>query len=357
MHPLTKTGLAVLFLFVAALIAPPAAPVQISYVVSDSMSPTIDTNDGYVLVNAETIEPGDIITYASEERSMPVTHRVVDTTADGYITKGDANPSTDQAAGYPPVQPADVSGKVLMTDGAPLRIPRLGAGIGLLQQYWYVALVVLCGGLLYSVSNSGRSRNRETLRSRELLLTVAVVAVFAGVVLISFSAVQQAAVYQVTDAETSSAQTLTVGQEQTESMTVRMTKLPATHMITETNGMNISSTTSVDGPRPAAAQDGTILAGLRARVLESEQWNVTATIPPQDTAGPHRTRLSVYSYPATLPRGVITTAHAVHPLFAALLTILAVVVPLSGLYWLFIDITVPLRGTRNRWLRRLTEEQ
>ncbi len=352
---LKKVGFAALLLFVAALVAPAAAPVQISYVVSDSMSPTIATNDGYVLLDTGSVEEGDIITYYSEARGMAVTHRAVAVTEDGIVTKGDANPSTDQASGYPLVQPSAVSGTVLTIDGDPLHIPQLGAGIALLRSYWYLTVALLAGVVLYNLAGSARNRDRDSvLRSQEVILTVTVVAAVVGVALISFAATHQGSVYQVTAEDTTSPRTLTVGDPQTESVVVRLAKTPMTHIVTDSSGMTVTETTEVTEPDSGADSS---LGWLQQRVLERETHNVTATIPAQESTGLHRTSLGVYPYPATLPRSVVTALHNVHPLLAALSTMLMLVVPLYGLYWLLVDTMVPLRGTRSRRPRRFGGDQ
>jgi signal peptidase len=351
---LTKVGSAALLLFVAALVAPAAAPIQISYVVSDSMSPTLATDDGYVLIDTGSVEVGDIITYYSDERGTSVTHRAVAVTEDGIVTQGDANPSTDQAAGYPLVQPADVAGEVLTVGGTPLRIPHLGAGIALLQDYWYVAVGVLTGLVLFTLAGSARNRERNALlRSREVILTVTVVAVIVGVALISFAATEQTTVYQVTAEESTSAQTLTVGEARTESLTVRFARTPMTYIVTDTEGMTITDTTALaeDGDS-TSVDESTTLGWLRSRLLESEGQTVIAEIPAQEATGPHRTDLTVYSYPATLPRGIVAALHDLHPVVAALSTILVIVGPLYGLYWALVDTMAPLRATRNRRLQQ-----
>jgi signal peptidase len=352
---LRKIGFAALLLFVAALIAPAAAPVQVSYVVSDSMSPTLATNDGYVLVDTGSIEAGDIITYDSEERGMSVTHRAVEVTEDGIVTQGDANPSTDQATGYPLVQPDDVAGKVLTVGGAPLRIPQLGVAIALLRSYWYLTAALLAGVALRSLAGTARNRNRDSvLRSREVILTATVVAVVMAVALVSFAATQQTTVYQVTASNTENAQTLTVGAERTEALTVQLAKTPVSYAIIDTDGMTIANSTTVDesSSGPVVSEKGR-LGWLRTKLLKPEEQNVTATIPAQEATGPHRTSLRVHPYPKTLPRGVVTALHDVHPFVAAVSTILVPAGLLYGLYWLLVDMTVPLRGTRSRRFRKL----
>ena len=62
---------------------------------SNSMSPTITTNDLIIVHLNDNIKKGDIITY--EDGDTFVTHRVMEVNDTGYITKGDANQSEDQA--------------------------------------------------------------------------------------------------------------------------------------------------------------------------------------------------------------------------------------------------------------------
>lgn len=104
----------------------------LSYVNSGSMSPTLSTGDGFVAVPgpvADEPEPGDVVVYRSEaiEPGALVTHRVVGETEDGYVTKGDANPVTDQQAGEPPVTRDRVVATALTVDGRVVVIPGLGS--------------------------------------------------------------------------------------------------------------------------------------------------------------------------------------------------------------------------------------
>lgn len=354
-----KAGIAVLLLFVIALAVPAGAPLHISYVSSDSMSPTLDTNDGYVLVPAPAVETGDIVTFYSEERGTYVTHRATQITPEGITTKGDGNPSTDQAAGYPLVQPADVSGKLLTVDGSPVVIPGLGTALGAIAGYWYLIVGSLGAYLLLSGSKTARNQERERiLRSREIVLPVTVLVIVAGVAFISLGAVQQTQVYTVTEQPTTDPTALTIGEPQTESITLEMTKSSFTHVVTETEGMEITGTKA----EPPDSADSSVSAGAAAGVLpwqsaESSQQTVTTRIPPQETAGPHATSIRVHPYPAILPSGVIEYLHAINPLVAAFVTVLCGTLPLYLLYWLLIDTTTPLRRGRSRLIRRLGGDQ
>ncbi|ERH05318.1 MAG: signal peptidase I, archaeal type [Halonotius sp. J07HN4] len=101
-------GFILLFL-VAQLIGQP----PVVFVESGSMAPTLEPNDGYLAVPmlfAGDIEVGDVILFKSQELGGGelTTHRVNDVTDEGYITKGDANPFTDQSADEPPVSEGQI---------------------------------------------------------------------------------------------------------------------------------------------------------------------------------------------------------------------------------------------------------
>lgn len=350
----TLVGVAVVVL-VALLVAPAASPVQISYVTSDSMAPTIEPGAGYVLAPAGTVEAGEIVTFYSAERGSYVTHRAIRVTADGILTKGDGNPSTDQAAGYPPVQRSDVSGQVLTVGSGPLVVPHLGTGLSLLRTYWYAIVAILGSALVVSAARSSRQRVRSAvLRSREVVVPAFVVAVLVAVVLVSMAAVHQTQTYQVTAEGSADAGVLSVDEERTASLTVRLASTPFTHLVTRADGMRIDGTTPVaGGPNGTVAERGDELDWVQQRLLDSSEQNVTVTIPAQGTTGVHATNLHVYPYPATVPRGVVTALHGVHPLLAALATVAAGIGPLYLCYWVLVDPIAPLRSTRHRVLRRL----
>jgi signal peptidase len=103
-------------------------PVLLSYVTSDSMEPTIEPGDGFVAVptaiTGETT-PGDIVIYQSTGEGL-VTHRVVDETPAGYVTRGDANPVTDQDGGDPHVTEEDIVAKALQVGDTVVTVPGLG---------------------------------------------------------------------------------------------------------------------------------------------------------------------------------------------------------------------------------------
>jgi len=109
-------------------------PILLSYTTSGSMAPTIDTGDGYVVVPAQLAGPvqaGEVVVFRAKtlQGGGLTVHRIVDETDRGYITKGDANPSTDQSDEEPPVKEAQIVGIAVQIGGAVFTIPELGTAV------------------------------------------------------------------------------------------------------------------------------------------------------------------------------------------------------------------------------------
>ena len=75
---------------------------------SGSMIPELQIGEIIILLKQENYKIEDIITYKVEE-SYFITHRIVQTTDEGYITKGDANNAEDEKI----VKQEQIQGKVI----------------------------------------------------------------------------------------------------------------------------------------------------------------------------------------------------------------------------------------------------
>ena len=109
-------------------------PVLLGYVTSESMSPTLETGDGFVAVPAAMsgdIDTGDVVVFEAVELEGGglTTHRVVEVTDDGYVTRGDNNPFRDQESGEPVVTGDRVVATALQVNGQVVRLPGLGTGV------------------------------------------------------------------------------------------------------------------------------------------------------------------------------------------------------------------------------------
>jgi signal peptidase len=344
-----RTVIVVLVACLALLLAAPAvSPVQLSYVTSDSMEPTLATGDGYVLVSTGTVETGDIVTYYSERREAYVTHRVVGSSASGFTTRGDANPTTDQAAGYPPVARSAIVGQVVTVGGGPVVVPRLGTAVELLGQYWYVIAALLAAYVVFGSGVGDRRRGRDRQpRSREIVVPVLAVAFLLGVVMVSSAAVTASETYTITETSEATLGGIPAGQASSEVVTIRTTQSPVTHTITDADGAVVANATVSTAGDWELSYEG-VLAPLRAAIAQPATTNVTAAIPPQGQTGTHTVTFRLHPYPAVLPEGVVRWLHEIHPLVAASVTV-GLPLSLAGvLYWLLVDPTTPLRGPRYR---------
>ncbi|SDC35147.1 signal peptidase I [Natrinema hispanicum] len=122
------TALFVILLLVGQLLG---QPILLGYVATGSMEPTMDAGDGFIAIpNAVTgdVQEGDVVVFQARELHDGglTTHRVVGETEGGYITKGDANPFTDQDGGEPPVTDGQIVAKALQINGEVVTIPYLG---------------------------------------------------------------------------------------------------------------------------------------------------------------------------------------------------------------------------------------
>lgn len=160
-------------------------PLLLGYVASGSMAPTLERGDGFVAVPAVLAgqpEVGDVVVYRARhiQGGGLVTHRVVGRTDAGYITRGDANPFTDQAGGERPVPPERVVAVALAVDGEVLAIPgvgtvamaarsaveRLGGALGDSNPAAGLGLVIFGLGLLLVAFRRPAARRRQRSRSR-----------------------------------------------------------------------------------------------------------------------------------------------------------------------------------------------
>lgn len=120
----------ILALLVGVLLGQP----MLIFVETDSMEPTLAPNDGFVAIPqmfAGEIEEGDVVLFEAQEVGGGglTTHRVEAVTDEGYITKGDANPFTDQDGGEPIVAEGQIRSVGIQIGGDLLVIPQIGVAV------------------------------------------------------------------------------------------------------------------------------------------------------------------------------------------------------------------------------------
>jgi len=325
---------ALILLFFLLLVAVPASfPVGVSYTVSDSMEPTIGSEDGFIRVPAGDVEPGDIVVFEAANREQQYTiHRVVQETPQGYVTKGDNNEVTDQAAGYPYIQREEIHGAVLSIGGTPVTIPNIGSVLQGIQTYQTVLLALLASVLILDTVTQKTHPGRP-MRAGEALGILAIVAVVGLVFTILLGGATTGFSFVAVEGEAAAPQTVPVGESVNRTVQVAdISRTPFTHYAVDTSQL----------------------------MLTEQQWNnstfvLTTQIPPQQTTGIHETTITVNAYPISLPPALINWLHAVHPVLAAALTSIAAIGPWYLVGWFFVDTNARLRGGKqfHRFRREL----
>jgi signal peptidase len=303
-------------------------PVLLGYVRTGSMQPALAPGDGFVALPPAVVddpEPGDVIVYRAQQVNGGglTTHRVVRETERGYVTRGDANPFTDQAAGEPPVHEPQVAAVGLRVGGKLVAVPGLGTAVtavrdategirrrapdGLLIGVGVAGLFALLAG------GHGGSRGRTPVRersgghgrgrslrfgARELVL------VFGAVVLATATASMVLPLgpteYEVvsSEADLPGPGVIQTGETETAAYRVRGGSLLPTryYLVPASDGVRI----------PGESAAGVVPPGETASVA------VRLSAPPD--IGYYRRYVAEHRYPLALPRPVVDALYALNPL-------------------------------------------
>ncbi|WP_424014380.1 signal peptidase I [Halorubrum xinjiangense] len=306
-------------------------PILLSYVETGSMQPTLAPGDGFVAIPAQLaggIGPGDVVTFEAQEIQGGglTTHRVVEETERGYITRGDNNPFTDQDGGEPVVQDAQIVAKALQIGGGVVVIPHLGTaamGFQSALQSLQTWLAVTFGvrsfqgtqGLAYIVFglsmvayavdwylNAG-SRDRESRdRSRDDGTSVfAILGVLALVLMATATAAMVVPAgtqeYGVVSAEFESENPTVIESgtsQELEYVVPNAGLVPVYAYVTPA-----SPGVDVDPQRLSVASRG--------------EASTTVTLSAPDETGYYRLFVAEHRYLAVLPPGVVDELYGVHP--------------------------------------------
>ncbi|RKS82746.1 signal peptidase [Haloarcula quadrata] len=304
-------------------------PVLLGFVTSGSMAPTIETGDGFVAIPAALagpVEEGDVVTFRAEEIQGGglTTHRIVEETDRGYITKGDANPFTDQDGDEPPVKETQIVAIVWQPGGTVVTVPGVGAVVtgtqSTLQEiqrqiaalvgarsllgtqglaYFVVALSVVAYVADILLSDD-RKREREPERSTGTNVRL-IVAVFAGAIVLSATAAMVGPAgpqeFGVVSAESDS---------------------PGPRVIEQGTSESVQYITPNDGFVPVVRYVEPVTEGVEIEPREavvparsSVNGTLTLTAPPE--TGYYRYYVVEHRYLLVLPQSTIETLHAVHP--------------------------------------------
>ncbi len=310
-------------------------PVLLGFVSTGSMEPTMNAGDGFIAVPsllAGEVSEGDVVVFEAEELHGGglTTHRVVGETEEGYVTRGDANPFTDQDGDEPPVSDAQIVAHALQVGDTVVTIPHLGtvvmgaqSGADSLQQSIvsvtggdgglertqiggaFVALGVFFIGLaVLTGSRSARDLRRSTSRPNVVSIWVVAGAVLVVLIVAATAAmVVPAGVqeYGVASSETPDEDPLVIeaGGSSTVEHTVRNDGVVPVVVFFE------------PGDDVTADPDRTwVQAGSTA------ETSVTISVPADE--GRYTRHVTEYRYLVVLPPTLIGTLHSIHPLVALL---------------------------------------
>lgn len=305
-------------------------PVLLSYVETGSMEPTIETGDGFVVVPAmiaEDPEPGDVVVFQARELGggRLTTHRIVEETDGGYITRGDANPTTDQETGEPTVTDAQIVGVAVRVGDALVTVPHVGtviettravlsplreaitdssaASIGFPTLLFGIGGLTIVLGVLFEPGKRDRMR-QERIRSRPetnmrvIVGTVIVITVIAatmamvgpaGTVQFSMISTEGPAIDDPLVVQAGGTSTLTHSSG-------NAGFFPAFVVLEPDDNVRIADRTGIVGPRGSA------------------ESSVTLTAP--DDAGRYTLSVTEHRYLLVLPPSLLLAFHDVHPLLA-----------------------------------------
>ncbi|MFD1515726.1 signal peptidase I [Halomarina rubra] len=302
-------------------------PLHLSYVTSGSMEPTLSQGDGYLVIEGP-ISEGDIVTFHSEDRGY-VTHRAVEQTDSGFITKGDANPSTDQAAGTPVVTESAIVGRVLTLGGGPLVIPMLGPVVGFIGAHKLLAFGVVAALFAWDLLGSETStRLRDVYTFGELARPMFLGLIVASLLVMVFATSVHPATYTVEEGEPTQRYSIPAGETVEREISVTTAHLPLTTMVTDASGATVVS-----------------------QETEGATTTMILEIPPQEV-GTYEPSVRVAPYPAVLPGAWLETLHGVSPYLARVVVLLVAFGPLFAVYSLFFDGEARMRSVTPRWVEK-----
>lgn len=306
-------------------------PLLLSYVETGSMRPTLDPGDGFIAVPtaiAGPIEEGDVVVFRAERLHGGglTTHRVVGETEQGYITKGDANPFTDQDSVEPPVQEAQIVAKALQIGGQVVVIPHLGTVVivfndilsgtqrqlaalfgtrqllgtqGLAYLLFGIGVLLYAGSLLFEEGGE-RPSSRDTKREG-VMDTRPIIAVLVGLVVVAATATM-----------------VLPGGTHEFGVVSSDTNAPGPRVIPTGSSETTTYFVPNGGFLPVVvflepASPGIDVQPRETYVTSRSQVNATVTLHAPPENGYYRRFLVEHRYLAVLPQSTIRTLYTIHP--------------------------------------------
>jgi len=297
-------------------------PIGLAFVETGSMAPTLEPGDGFVAVPAPVagdVEPGDVVTFR-EPNGRLTTHRVVDETDDGFVTRGDANAFTDQQGGAPLVARDRVVAVAAAPGGSVLVVPGFGGIVAAMRGVFdafasllglddpgqlAATLVVVAGTVLVldellAESSGTRSESRSHRRDDGYRVSVLVAGIVLAVVGVATATMLlSSGATAVPYDSVAPDERVRGGIESGESRAVSLSL---------SNPGFVPSVAVLSAPGGATTvADGTVVLGPRSNAT------VNATVTAPSTTGRYEARVVQHRYVGVLPASAIGRLHAVDP--------------------------------------------
>lgn len=286
------------------------API-LTYVYSNSMEPLIKVNDAFIVRPASKLKVGDIIMYRPVVLKAPyITHRIIGTGENGFITKGDNSPYPDQEGGEPEVTADRIAGKVFTIQGQPFIIPGLGnltaklkSGLGNYTKYLSVVFFILGVLSLFIGSRriSHRRKPRRRWRLKHLYRAITVIAIILVIVSIYAGSRVSQVKYLVSEYPGNLGDQIEVGK-------------PGQLIMKVNNNGLVPVWTVLTGIAPLSIGEAPDF--IPARSFKTIALNVL----PHHETGIYQGYVQIYNYPVLLPRSWILYLHALSPVLAIIAT-------------------------------------
>ncbi|WP_435066175.1 S26 family signal peptidase [Halobaculum sp. EA56] len=310
-------------------------PILLGFVETGSMAPTLQPGDGFIAVPAALTPPpeeGDVIVFEAQELQGGglTTHRVVGETEAGYITRGDANPFTDQEGVEPPVTESQIVAEALQINGEVVVIPNLGVAVTGIQAVFGGAVEATLstlnlgtvfddagpaqtfvwigiGLIVVSVLTGGGGGSRQTNRSRRrgdyirtstfllVLILIVVTPATASMVLASGTTS-----FDIVSSEAPNDSPLVIGVGEETTIEYRVI-----------NDGFVPMMTVIEPGHPDLSVSRSVFV-----VSGRSEETTTLTIRAPDTTGAYSRSISEWRYLPVLPRSVILSLHEIHPYIA-----------------------------------------
>ena len=324
-------------------------PILLGFVLTGSMDAepaNMAPGDGFVAVPtalAGDVEEGDVVTFEARELQGGglTTHRVVGETSEGYITRGDANPFTDQDGPEPPVQESQIVAVAFEIGGEVVVIPRIGLAVLALQDVFGavfgavssvpglsgfgdgdVGSIMTGGGvllLIYSIVQeiraSGRNAGRERRSRSRSGKTSAVLVLLVILLLITVPATASMVIPSNTNDIT-----IVSSQSPSDSPTVIERGGSVTYDYNFTNDGFLPRVGVIEPASTGVEVNDTILVASRGEAVGTK----VVVHAPAET-GAYVRSVSQRQYIGLLPIPVLFALHSIHP-FVAMAAIDAVIV-------------------------------